>query len=711
MFHQKSLSQNLPPGIDSVQLSMKEHKDRTLKGNQNSKRDRRRLSYDDSVHGSNHSCGSSVCDNLGNLVEAWSINEISSVNDVMENEKDEPIIVQETELFGAKFSTLVFPTTLEQAAAEKDPEVISITPLPTLPFVSIDLKVLSDQNEVSCTRLYSDSDDESSIVAEITTPSLQKSHDWDQENSVSLSWCVKEAMNDESFSRHKKQQSTTSLDVEGLVPLCNEDIDSSDCSSEGTTNCDLDIRAPRHSFLMEYLASQYKCKDLKFPHPNQEHSTDVLTSQLTLSTVQQETLSLPSSRTHTSFRERSPSCEALSLRLLKKNEPTPSHSYQEGSAPITIASTPYLVLLQQQENRASHTGIVQNSRSHVPSEIDLVRGLSIDIAECSGVADQQSQEVEAFDFDPVLDPAESLICGRLEQSYLKHISNSFQALLLQHTDGSQKCLEWMKMHPMVCQIRYEAPVEFPNSRHCFPLHYFCAVGCVEGCQLSYRLFPEAIGLSTSPRVGLPLHYACRSPKSHCEIIRFLLKRFPEASRITQESHQTPLHMACQSLSCGLDSIELLIGAYPTASQLADSEGFTPLHYACKHGMPLAILKALHASGPAAIGAATKSWHKPLHIAVLYGCSFEVLEWLIQTDKRSVKCTLDDFSTPLHCAILGNGKFPCEKDSKKVLRALIQAFPDALLWENDKDQTPLDLAQSLNLPPSVLQILNPPTCGM
>lgn len=427
--------------------------------------------------------------------------------------------------------------------------------------------------------------------------------------------------------------------------------------------------------------------------------------------------------------------------------PFSSHEEDNKSSPVTAtASTPYHVLLltrQQQQANGRHR--VHNShinnRCLFPSQITIPRITTeqststttdrFPVSNNDKAYDERgddnatmgnSEDREEFE---ILDPADPLECGKINENifpYLRQASDRMNALLLEmsppvSSDGNntpsttattatglvhlETVLDWITQHPMVCQVKYQLPALdslVERSSVGLLLHYFSATGWLEGCHAAYQAFPEAIGMESSAHLGLPLHYACRvHQKDNHRVVTFLLEKFPDAARFTnQEYHQTPLHLACQSPYCRLETIQLLLEQYPTAAQLADAQGFTPLHYACQHCLPLSILQALQASGPAVMGAATKTWHKPLHLAALYGCPVNVLQWLIQSDKRAAACTLDDFSTPLHCAVLGFQKQDVTRrhDAKAKLECLIRAHPEAIHWTNAQDQTPYDLALTL-----------------
>lgn len=208
--------------------------------------------------------------------------------------------------------------------------------------------------------------------------------------------------------------------------------------------------------------------------------------------------------------------------------------------------------------------------------------------------------------EEILDPTDPLIYGKIDSFFhLNSISEKMNFFLLNFdNDTAQEALIWMTQHPMVCQVKYRA--DFDKHSYCLPLHFFCTRARLDCCQTAYQAYPEAIGIPSS-HVGLPLHYACLYQANNDLLVAFLVEKFPDAVRITnQDHHQTPLHLACQSPQCSLRTIQILLEHFPTATQLVDGNGFTPLHYALQSQLSSEILTTLQSSGTVVIAVTTKT---------------------------------------------------------------------------------------------------------
>lgn len=384
------------------------------------------------------------------------------------------------------------------------------------------------------------------------------------------------------------------------------------------------------------------------------------------------------------------------------------------------------------DNNNNNTGTTDSSSFFLSSIQDgNEEDEKVDNIEDDDKDDMQQQQAKSSPAplnNEILDPTDPLICGKITTSdYLQAVSIQMELFLLAASGDDidtlcQTTISWMAQHPMVCQVKYRPP-EFYG--HCYPLSYFAAAGWLEGCQAAYNAFPEAIGQDDNS-TGLPLHYACLHQAGY-NVISFLVEKHPEATRITNNhQHETPLHLYCRSIFGGddvkrnhdddekdgdyrssadesgqLKVIELLLRHYPTAAQLADLDGFTPLHLVCqRRNVRLPVLKALQASSPTVIRAATRSWHKPAHIAALHGASYPVMEWLLQTDPTVSPTTVEDFSTVLHCAVQGQ----C---SASVIRMIRDAHPKALTWTNSSDETPYRVGERMGVSSEILQLLTVP----
>jgi len=203
-------------------------------------------------------------------------------------------------------------------------------------------------------------------------------------------------------------------------------------------------------------------------------------------------------------------------------------------------------------------------------------------------------------------------------------------------------------------------------------------------------------------LGLPLHYACYNGQ-HESIVYFLLEKYPEAARVTNDYYQSPLHLACCSgnhrNSLSLRVIRLLLKYYPTAAQLADEEGFTPLHLACQSGASVGILEALTQGSSAVASAATRSMEKPLHLAARNCTSTDAVRFLLRLDPSQASAVDKNHQTPLHKACMA------PTVSLQLVELLLEAYPDAIHVHDIREERPYDVAQrNGSASPIVLQLL-------
>ena len=621
-----------------------------------------------------------------------------------------------------------------------------VPPMPKIPFVSIDVRGFLEETEHS----------------------EEEEDDDEDEEQPMLSWKKKQLSvesNTRDVTSQRQEQSRVALEDDTLVNESNPPNSSSSSSpslehqedaEEEESCCDSKssysgwIKKPQ-SFLLDFLtASKHYNKPTSTTQSSSSSSSSSNSSSKSSSSnspscsddsaIKSSCSALNPSlkellRAHAHFQEQHKQQQQQQSSRLSVTSSYWTDTDHPESHPVTgTASTPYhhpAVVAKRQHTGSSarrRTVFYQNNNNNrclVPSHISFsepmeqeAEGSVVDFCPPGTSMEGTCGGCEPLEYPEILDPADPLECGRIDDihfPYLRSVSDQMNVLLGQiEQEENDHCgdglLSWMAHHPMVCQVKYPPPSQGGNVCHtaehavCLPLHYFCAIGWLQGCQAAYDAYPEAIGVESSSSIGLPLHYACLHQHDNYKVISFLLDKFPDAARFTNtEFHQTPLHLACQSYHCRLDTVQLLLEQYPTAAQLADAQGFTPLHYACQHRLGLDILQALQASGPAVIGAATKTWHKPLHLAALYGCNVHVLQWLVQSDRRAAACTLDDFSTPLHCAVMGLFQEHGPHDQNKSLDTIVakleclrQAHPEAVHWTNANDQTPYDLAVELHV---------------
>jgi hypothetical protein len=224
----------------------------------------------------------------------------------------------------------------------------------------------------------------------------------------------------------------------------------------------------------------------------------------------------------------------------------------------------------------------------IPSEIEV----------CVVLEEQEQEETWIFD------AVEPLIQGRLplENDHpLQLVANQLEDCLQKYLNDSSSCTastgstsavlqdacHILQQCPEAAQVRYRPPLLAEHTQHslhlsdahsCYPLFFFSATGNLQGVKAAYHAFPEAIG-HADHWLGTPLHYACYHAVD-VAVVQYLLTKYPEAARTTNQHYQSPLHLACTRMSLHSQrTIELLVQVFPTAAKLVDQNGMTPLHKA------------------------------------------------------------------------------------------------------------------------------------
>ena len=101
-------------------------------------------------------------------------------------------------------------------------------------------------------------------------------------------------------------------------------------------------------------------------------------------------------------------------------------------------------------------------------------------------------------------------------------------------------------------------------------------------------FPETIQEQGVFRTT-PLHSACAYQGS-LAVIQFLLRQYPDATKIQNKGGYTPLHAACEHGASSVEVIKLLVEAYPEARSMKNKLKATPYDSAKQNGTNDAILR-------------------------------------------------------------------------------------------------------------------------
>eukprot|EP01038_Epipyxis_sp_PR26KG_P012306 gene12306-16507_t len=132
---------------------------------------------------------------------------------------------------------------------------------------------------------------------------------------------------------------------------------------------------------------------------------------------------------------------------------------------------------------------------------------------------------------------------------------------------------------MMLLQNYPQSASIPNDQGLIPL-FLCVMRddisadiCRYLCKL-HSAGPAAMNRTRSH----PLHFAAKKRYPNHEVLKILLRRFPEAARHANDFGLLPLHCLC-SISDDVISAKMIYDAYPSAIKIIDRLGKTCLHLA------------------------------------------------------------------------------------------------------------------------------------
>jgi ankyrin repeat protein len=114
------------------------------------------------------------------------------------------------------------------------------------------------------------------------------------------------------------------------------------------------------------------------------------------------------------------------------------------------------------------------------------------------------------------------------------------------------------------------------------------------------------------RLNTPLHLAAAFGK--IDVMRFLLERWPEGTRVGNDLGRTPLHVAAESRVGNIDAARLLVEQWPEGMKQRDIFSNTPLHVAANYDRGGQVVELLVQGWPAGIRERNRFGDTPLHMA-------------------------------------------------------------------------------------------------
>jgi len=186
--------------------------------------------------------------------------------------------------------------------------------------------------------------------------------------------------------------------------------------------------------------------------------------------------------------------------------------------------------------------------------------------------------------------------------------------------------------------------------------------------------------------------------SNCnwEKVRSKMTHRREVHEQTEDS-QTALSLACIN-NAPEDIILYLLSKTPRSAIIIDREGSLPIHHYCTHASPVnsKVLMKLVNLEPRSVSKTNDLMKTPFSLAAEFGKRVEVLETLFQSDHSVASISDIDGSFPLHHC--GRAEYL----ENNFLHKLMTIYPEALMQQNARGETPLILAVSLNASVPVLQ---------
>lgn len=190
-----------------------------------------------------------------------------------------------------------------------------------------------------------------------------------------------------------------------------------------------------------------------------------------------------------------------------------------------------------------------------------------------------------------------------------------------------------------------------------------------------RAYPAAVEMATA-QGDLALHLACRNYFCTLSVIELLMEAFPDGVRTVNDNQQLPLHVACghhymkrlskksnkkkkdnnghhqdtENSCSSSDIIRHLVKAYPEAAQVFDCRGTLPLHAAVRGYQSPATIKFLVDACPAAADYTDCAGRTALHLSVSRAVPNLATVQLLLAENPAAADALDDRNKlPLHYA--------------------------------------------------------------
>ncbi|KAL7563344.1 hypothetical protein ACA910_014188 [Epithemia clementina (nom. ined.)] len=191
----------------------------------------------------------------------------------------------------------------------------------------------------------------------------------------------------------------------------------------------------------------------------------------------------------------------------------------------------------------------------------------------------------------------------------------------------------------------------------------------------------------------PLHYCAKVGISAERLIQILMKsKWANKACLlqTQVDRLTPLHLACSQKPCCTGTVEALAAA-THACAVQDCQGRTPLATAILNStVPNSVVKVLMDAYKRAVEIPSHGNFLPLHLALQHEQSESICKYLVKaSSKKCLETQTVSGDTPLHMACAQS------ESSPRIVKMLVDRFPEAMFLRNTAGQSPFDLARIFN----------------
>jgi ankyrin repeat protein len=195
-----------------------------------------------------------------------------------------------------------------------------------------------------------------------------------------------------------------------------------------------------------------------------------------------------------------------------------------------------------------------------------------------------------------------------------------------------------------------------------------------------------------PLLNTPLHFATRAGKN--DVVRLLVKIWPDGMRVKGALGHMPLHMA--AMAGKTDVVRTLVESWPDGMREKNTRGNTPLHNAAGWRQT-DVVRLLVGIEPNGMREKNKDGQTPLHFAAAAGDT-EAVRVLVEGWPGGTREKDEYGNTPLHMAAATVGI----EGSEEVVRLLVERWPEGKEALNEEGQTPLSVFECFGDDPGIDQ---------